>query len=267
MIAPAWIDGQPVPAGALRALALHNYGHFTTVQVRDGAVRGLDLHLARLCAGNRELFGHRSDPAALRAQMRQALRAAGTGDATLRATAFAPDFDPLAPTPGGAEPLLMVSISPPRSPAQASLRLRSVGYLRAAPHIKHVGMFPMHYFRQQARRAGFDDALLIAPDGRVLEGSTWNLGFWRDGQVTWPQGPMLEGTGRALLQAGLEALGVGQQVRAVPLRQVADFQAAFACNSAGVRLVASIDGQRFPGAPALAELLEDALAVRSWETI
>ena len=37
--------------------ALVNYGHFTSLQVRDHAVQGLDLHLARLSHATRELFG------------------------------------------------------------------------------------------------------------------------------------------------------------------------------------------------------------------
>ena len=37
--------------------ALGSYGHFTAMQVRAGATRGLPLHLARLDAANRELFG------------------------------------------------------------------------------------------------------------------------------------------------------------------------------------------------------------------
>jgi hypothetical protein len=51
------IDGAPADLAALRAVLLGGYGHFTAMQVRDGRTRGLDLHLRRLDAGNRELFG------------------------------------------------------------------------------------------------------------------------------------------------------------------------------------------------------------------
>jgi hypothetical protein len=51
------IDGEPPTNAALQKLALDNLGHFTSMQVRGGSVRGLALHLARLDEGSRELFG------------------------------------------------------------------------------------------------------------------------------------------------------------------------------------------------------------------
>jgi hypothetical protein len=35
-----WVDGEAASAAALAVPALLNYGHFTAMQVRDGAVRG-----------------------------------------------------------------------------------------------------------------------------------------------------------------------------------------------------------------------------------
>src|SRR3546814_3650403 len=49
-------NGRRAEAADLVALAMRNHGHFTTMQVRDGAVRGLDLHLARLREATAELF-------------------------------------------------------------------------------------------------------------------------------------------------------------------------------------------------------------------
>ena len=42
------LNGQQAGADALRVLAQSNYGHFTSLQVRGGAVQGLDMHLDRL---------------------------------------------------------------------------------------------------------------------------------------------------------------------------------------------------------------------------
>jgi hypothetical protein len=53
----AEVNGNPATAGPLHHLALANYGHFTAMQVRDGRVRGLSLHLARLDGATQELFG------------------------------------------------------------------------------------------------------------------------------------------------------------------------------------------------------------------
>ena len=51
------INGRAATAGELRALALGGYGHFTAMQVRGGRTRGLQLHLDRLDAASREMFG------------------------------------------------------------------------------------------------------------------------------------------------------------------------------------------------------------------
>ena len=49
------VDGREATDERLRFPAFA-YGHFTAMQVRAGCVRGLDLHLRRLDAANRELF-------------------------------------------------------------------------------------------------------------------------------------------------------------------------------------------------------------------
>ena len=72
------INGEPATAEQLAYPAIVNYGHFTAMQVRRGAVRGLGLHLARLDSATRELFGVGLDGELVRAYVRHAL-AGGTG--------------------------------------------------------------------------------------------------------------------------------------------------------------------------------------------
>ena len=50
------IDGRQVSAEVAVSIA-SGFGHFTAMQVRGRRTRGLTLHLARLEAANRELFG------------------------------------------------------------------------------------------------------------------------------------------------------------------------------------------------------------------
>ena len=102
-----------------------------------------------------------------------------------------------------------------------------------------------------ARAAGFDDALFVDAGGRVSEGSLWNIGFVRAGEIVWPQAPMLAGVAQALLQRGLEAAGLIGATEPVRLENLPRFDAAFLCNSATPACaVASIDGREF-GAPPL----------------
>lgn len=261
-----WLDGRPADAGDLRALALVNYGHFTSMQVRAHAVQGFDLHLQRLRDATRELFGSDIDEARVRTTIRDALSGAGVADASVRVTAFACGFD-LDRCAEDFEPVWLVSITPQAAPPQDALRLKSCVCVRELPHIKHVGTFPLFLQRRLARQAGYDDALLVDGDGRVAEGSIWNIGFRdRDG-VVWPQAPALRGTGERLLQAGLDTLGITQSKRPVMLAEIGQFESAFAINARGVQAIAAIDDVVFSGDEDGLRLLQDALARQPWQAI
>ena len=255
-------DGEP---NALLALAWSNYGHFTTVRVRDGAVQGLDLHFDRLRQGNSELFGAALDEVAVRGWMRQASAASG-GDCSLRVTVFSRHFDHRRPQRELPVDVL-VTASAPVVPVLQPLRVRSGAWQRPLPHLKHVGMFALHHHRRQAVLAGCDDVLFVdgeGADARVAEGSVWNLGFWDGEGVVWPQAPALRGTGERLLQEGLAVQGVAQQIRPLALSEVAGFRAAFAVNANGVRAIGAIDGAAYAEAPELVRLLAVAARHAHW---
>ena len=195
------IDGEPVAPADLAHVALVNYGAYTSFRVETGGVRGLDLHLERLKASARELFGETPGEARLRDLMRRA--AAGRGECWLRVSLFAPQVSPRTPDWTG-PPRVMTVASPPPPPLADSVRLQSQTYRREAPHLKHVAAFGLIRARRRARAAGYDDALFVDDAGRVSEGSLWNIGFIRGGRVIWPQAPMLAGVAQALLQRALK---------------------------------------------------------------
>ncbi|WIX75724.1 hypothetical protein QRX50_30085 [Amycolatopsis carbonis] len=57
---PSELNGAE-PGAVQLARVLGGYSHFTAMQVRDGRVRGLDLHLTRLASSTRLLFGSELD--------------------------------------------------------------------------------------------------------------------------------------------------------------------------------------------------------------
>lgn len=67
------LNGRPATAEDLAPLAFAGFAHFTAMQVRDGAVRGLDLHLRRLRHASDELFGQHLADAQVRGHLRTAL--------------------------------------------------------------------------------------------------------------------------------------------------------------------------------------------------
>lgn len=252
------LNGEPADVDTLRVPALLNYGHFTSMQVQEGGVRGLDRHLARLERATPELFGCALDVAAARRWMRHIV---GDDPAplTLRVSVFSRALDRDRPSRPAA-PDVLVARSPARRLVPTPLRVRSVRYQRELPHIKHVGTFGLFHQKRQAQLHGFDDALFVDPSGAVAEGSIWNIGFFDGTRVVWPDAPALDGISMQLLKAGLQVLGVESTSRRIGLDEIAGFHSAFFTNSSCTAMpIACIDATPFVDDPSLSELLRAAM--------
>jgi branched-subunit amino acid aminotransferase/4-amino-4-deoxychorismate lyase len=235
----AEIDGRPASAEDLRRIALFNYGHFTTLQVRDGRVRGLNLHVQRLEQASLQLFGQGLDESSVRQAMRQILL--DTPDATLRINVFCRDSAAVLRGESVA-PVVMVTLRAPNETAATPLRVRTFRYEREPAQLKHVGTLGPLYFMRQARRDGFDDALFVHANAGISEGSIWNIGFYDAHGVVWPDAPALPGITQQLLEAGLRQAGVPQSSRRIEPGRFEGLRGAFALNSSTIaRPIAQID--------------------------
>jgi branched-chain amino acid aminotransferase len=142
-------------------------GGFEVMRLYAGRPFALTEHLVRLtntCAGLRLDY----DEAALRAEIDALLEAAGPVEALLRAVL----------TRGGRR-ILTVEPLPERPPVA---RVATVTY---SPNRVLDGQKTLSYAGNMlagriARERGFDEALLVTPHGRVLEGPTWSF-FWVSG--------------------------------------------------------------------------------------
>lgn len=235
------LNGRAARVEELAVLAQVNYGHFTTMQVRDGCARGFALHLQRLAEATRTLFDSELDVDQVRSW------ATGMLDErpqSLRITVFSMAFDQARPEHPLAVDVFMTSRAP-SVPKPQPMRLQSAHYGRTLPQIKHIGMFDLLHQRRQARIAGFDDVLLTTIDGEISEGSTWNIGFWDGRRVIWPTAPALPGISQRLLDSGLKENGIDTLARPVHLNQLAEFRGAFMLNSGSVGpMIESVDSQR-----------------------
>jgi branched-subunit amino acid aminotransferase/4-amino-4-deoxychorismate lyase len=252
------INGGPATTGQLGYPAIANYGHFTAMQVRGGAVRGLSLHLARLDAATRELFGTGLDGELVRERVRHAL-GAGPADASVRIGVFQPDSDEL--------PSTMVVLRPPGEPPTVPQRLTVVTYQRPVPHIKHVGTFGQIYHGRAAERAGFDDALLTGPGGVIAEGAITNIGFFDGNAVIWPSAPALAGITMQLVTQALAGRGIPSRHDTVRIADLASFRSAFVTNSLGVVPVEQVDDQTLPADPEFIRNLASAYESVPWDRI
>jgi len=238
----AELNGSPVSTEALQTLALVNYGHFTSIRVEAGKVRGLSLHMERLTRDCRAMFDAEIEQDQVRKFIRQAVSENPAEVLNVRVTVFDPNLD--LGNPGQhAEPHFLVTCraaSP--SPMMPSIALQTASYLRETPSVKHIGLCGTIGLRRQAQLAGFDDVLFTEADGRVSEGATWNIGFFDGEQVVWPEAEVLNGVTMQLVrQAHPDFV-----VRPVEAADLPGMQAAFATNvSIGVRAISAIDEMHF----------------------
>ncbi|MBD9468380.1 aminotransferase class IV family protein [Pseudoxanthomonas sp. PXM01] len=262
----AFLNGSPASADDLRALALTNYGHFTSMQVRHGAVQGRALHVQRLQEATLALFGTQLDGDGALQLAARALAGAGMRDASVRITVFSTQFDYRDPS-RSVTPDVLVTLSPASSPDKPALRVKSYPFVRPLPQYKHVGTFPLFHYRRQALADGYDDALFVDPAGQVVEGSIWNLGLWDGQSVVWPEGPALRGTAERLLQAGLDRAGIPQRAARVGVPDLGAFRAGFACNASGLQPVVGVDAVAWGADIALMARLNAALDGVPWEPL
>jgi branched-subunit amino acid aminotransferase/4-amino-4-deoxychorismate lyase len=259
------IDSRPATADDLAHQALVNYGAYTSFRVEQGAVRGFDLHLARLKQAAVELFGESPGEAELRRLM--ALAVEGFDTCWLRISLFSPEIGHRAPSFVG-RPKVMTVVSPPPPPLAVSVRVKAIAYEREAPHLKHVATMGLTRARRAARADGFDDALFTDAEGQVLEGALWNIGFIQGEQIVWPQAPMLAGVTQALIQRGLTGADLTSETRPVSLSNIAAFDGAFLCNSATpVCPITAIDDVAFANDPALLAKIEAAWSTQPPQAI
>lgn len=245
---------------------LSNYGAFTSMQVEDGAVRGLDLHLDRLEQEALSLFGVAVPEARLRERMRTAL-AGLSGRHSLRVQLFLETVTLRTPDAMG-EPSVLTVVSDPANPLCDPLRLQTQDYAREAPELKHNGTFGLTRARRAAKATSFDDALFVGPDGVVSEGTIWNIGFVDQGRIVWPRAPMLRGVGQRLLENGLDLVGLDSETRVIDRAALAGLKQAFICNSATPACpVGNIDGRSLDIDLALIDRLQAAWASNAPQAI
>jgi 4-amino-4-deoxychorismate lyase len=168
-----------------------------------------------------------------------------------------------------APPGVLVSVSDPvPEEPRAPLRVQTVRYERELPEHKHVATMGLNYRIREARLAGFDDALLVGHDGRVREGTTWNVAFWDGAQVVWADAPVLKGVTMVLLQIAMSMNGTPWTLRPVDAEELSGFAAAAAANShRPAQPIASIDELPLKDDGLLGEMLQAAWATVPWDEL
>lgn len=251
------IGNHEATAEELATIAFSGFAHFTAMQVRDGRVKGLDLHLERLRLASHTLFGRVMPDEQVREHLASAIEG-GPAAASLTTTMFSRvgEFTAI----GAADdPAILVRTAPPSDGPKGPLRLNLVEHERPLFAIKHVGETAKTHLLREAVKCGYDDAAFMDRTGRIGEATIWNLAFWDDEAVVWPKADVLPGVTMGILRRQLDILGIPQRSAPVTLGSAGEFAGAVVMNSwtPGVA-ISAIGGTDLPVSTAFVSLLHQA---------
>ncbi len=251
------VDAKPASLEDLAPVAFSGHAHFTAIQVRNGKIRGLDLHLSRLQRASLKIFNQKISERHVLSCLRTAIKD-GREDMSLMVTVYSSSGE-FTPPEADAMLKLMISTAAPSNGPAGPLALKSYNYERPLAEVKHVGEIAKTYYLRKAVQAGFDDATFVDNKGRISECSIWNIAFWDGTSVIWPKAEILTGTTMSILQRQLEKFGTQQREEEVRLEDVAGMKGAVVMNSwtPGV-MVSKIDSVVLPDAPEFYGLLQEA---------
>ncbi|MGI8511283.1 MAG: aminotransferase class IV [Solirubrobacteraceae bacterium] len=229
------VDGSIGPAAQATIPAtdegfLRGDGVFEVLRLYAGRIFALDDHLARfeLSARNLRLP---IEIDALRADIEAIAAHAGAVDALVRAVW----------TRGGHR-LVFIEPIPDHS---APVRLAAVTYAptRVMDNIKSLSYGPNMLMTRLAKERGFDEALLVSPHGRVLEGPTSTFFWVRDGRLLTP--PLTEHILPSITRARILAATDAAE-ESVTLDELAGAQEAFLASTLReVQPVNAVEGMEF----------------------
>jgi len=224
-------------------------GAFEVIRVYDGVPFAFDEHLARL---ERSARGLRLalDLEAVRADANRLLAQAGAGPdhATLR----------IMITRGGRRVLLTEPLAP--TPERARLKTITYAPNRVLDGIKSLSYAANMLASRLAREQGFDEALLVSPQGRVLEAPTSSI-FWIEGEEIMT--PPLEDRILASITRAMVIDLTGARERSCTLEQLLAADEVFlASTGREVQPVSAIDEHTFEQSGAVTERTAAAVEAR-----
>lgn len=253
-----WLNGRLLPVGETaipvgdRGFLLGD-GIYETIRVHEGKAQWIERHLSRLAYGLRVIaLRHDADlPAAVEA----VIMANALQNGSLRLTVTrGPGPRGIAPPPRPEATTLITAFAaaPPLPPARIIIarRTRRNAFSPLAG-IKSINCLDSIIARQEAARAGADDALLLETRDRVSEATAANVFAVIEGKLlTPPPGDgALPGITRARV---LELEGREATLTADDLNRASEI---FLTSSLGIRSVHTVDGRPLaPDTPASSRL-------------
>ena len=255
-----WVDGRLSRPGEATVPFFDRGAHggeglFETFRVRRGRVFRWHRHLERLVLSAAELgFPVAPAPAALETALAEVVAANRIGGEAVARVTMTRGVPGGRPTRAGvwveAEPLEARLWSGTRGQAARAVISRRPFVSGLLGRHKTLSRLAYQLCREEARAAGADEALLVDPDGRVLEGAASNVFLVAAGRLVTPAVtlPILPGIARAVVLEGARALGIPVEERDVDASELERAEELFLTNSVQeVVPVARLEDRDLPG--------------------
>lgn len=258
-----WHNGelkQTASVDALSAGVLLGWGTFSTVGIKNGRALWLDHHLRRLRRDTArcEIEVEFSDEF-LRDALHEVLRANQVRDGLARLTVSRRD-DGRWNTQKGSDFTIAALETLPVATRDLRVEVQRAPELGPLAGIKTTSYLPYLWCWSEAKRRGFDEAILLDAQGRVVEAARSSV-FWVRGGVigTSPlSSGALDGVGRAVVLEKARELGIEAREEWLDARDLAKCDEVFLVSGAtGPRSVKEIETHQLPGNTPIFERLHE----------
>jgi branched-subunit amino acid aminotransferase/4-amino-4-deoxychorismate lyase len=260
------LNGIMLETSDLPVLMALQYGHFTSMQIRDGQVKGLKLHLDRLEKSSEKLFACHIDGKKIMEYLQNIV---GKNDScSVRVNIFTQSFQGNLIKPNDLK--VLITKSSPVHPSNVALKVKTAHFERLLPDVKYSGILSgILAYQREARAEGYNDVLYTDNHDHIAEGSVWNIGFYDGQSVILPTAPALSGIMIQLLTERFKSLGTKVIYKNIHLSELSEYKAAFYTNSVNHRgIIAQIDRYVLDkGGEGISTLLESAYDGISWDRI
>ncbi len=254
----AWVNGrllapEEAAIGPLDGGFMYGEGLFETMRAYRGRVFRLAHHLERLILAAKELDFDPPTAPALTSAVHEALEASELSEAMVRLTV----------TPGAAAAESLTIVVLVRPLALPSADLYQVGCRAVSVPATHCSSSPLRRIKslnyldkllaqRAAARKDAHEAILIDPDGCVVEGAMRNVFAVFEGALVTPplSRGLLPGVTRATVLEIARARGILSHERDIPLTELYKAEEAFLTSSvAEIIPIAAVDGNIIKASP------------------
>lgn len=223
------LNGNPIKLGDLKTLSFIIYGHFTSMQVRNRRIKGFDLHLQRLQNSTSNLFNIDLNLNKVRNYLKQVVDKQSKSGFSVRINIFTTNLNFI--DVGRSDIQILITLTDAVDLEFSAFSVKTMNYNRILPQIKSyaIGTGILAH-KGVGLIQGYDDVLYLNKHKNILEGTTWNIGFYDGKKIILPSSPALPGITLKLFK---KQLSEHWQIveRKINLKEIEDFKSAFALNS------------------------------------